>query len=495
MASDFFYPNTGGVESHIYQLSQCLLRKGHKVILITHAYGDRTGVRYMTGGLKVYYLPFWVVYNQCTLPTLFTSFPLIRHILVRERIDIVHGHSAFSALAHEAMFHAKTLGLKTVFTDHSLFGFADASAIITNKLLKVFLSVCNRVICVSHTGKENTALRAGVDPNRIFVIPNAVDTDIFRPLSTAPSVVKPTKECSDHRRRLAARLPEGHRPAGRRHSLHLRQVPGDQVLIGGEGPKRIILEEVIERHRLQSRVTLLGPIKHDKVRDVLVMGDIFLNSSLTEAFCMAIVEAAACGLQVVSTRVGGIVEVLPKELIWFADPSVQGLFEGLQAAIKDRVAGQVLPPKVCHEKVKRFYQWDDILVRTMNVYESVSRDPVDPISERVQHFWRFDLATGMFFLAITIICHIMHLLYAWLVPPADIDLAPEFCYARSFGGGAAPPPPPPVAPLLGAGGDSNCNSNCPTTEQGNQLARNNNNSSSSGESCNEPNVTSRRWQK
>lgn len=38
---------------------------------------------------------------------------------------------------------------------------------------------------------------------------------------------------------------------------------------------------------------------------------------------MAIVEAAACGLQVVSTRVGGIVEVLPKELIWFADPSVQ----------------------------------------------------------------------------------------------------------------------------------------------------------------------------
>lgn len=44
--------------------------------------------------------------------------------------------------------------------------------------------------------KENTALRAGVDPNRIFVIPNAVDTDIFRPLSTAPSVVKPTKECT-----------------------------------------------------------------------------------------------------------------------------------------------------------------------------------------------------------------------------------------------------------------------------------------------------------
>lgn len=31
MVSDFFYPNFGGVESHIYYLSQCLLKLGHKV--------------------------------------------------------------------------------------------------------------------------------------------------------------------------------------------------------------------------------------------------------------------------------------------------------------------------------------------------------------------------------------------------------------------------------------------------------------------------------
>lgn len=53
MVSDFFYPNTGGVESHIYQLSQCLLARGHKVVVFTHAYGQRSGVRYFTNGLKV----------------------------------------------------------------------------------------------------------------------------------------------------------------------------------------------------------------------------------------------------------------------------------------------------------------------------------------------------------------------------------------------------------------------------------------------------------
>lgn len=59
MVSDFFYPNIGGVESHIYQLSQCLIERGHKVIVVTHAYGNRSGIRYLSNGLKVevtYYL-------------------------------------------------------------------------------------------------------------------------------------------------------------------------------------------------------------------------------------------------------------------------------------------------------------------------------------------------------------------------------------------------------------------------------------------------------
>lgn len=33
MVSDFFYPNTGGIENHIYQLAQHLIQKGYKVFL------------------------------------------------------------------------------------------------------------------------------------------------------------------------------------------------------------------------------------------------------------------------------------------------------------------------------------------------------------------------------------------------------------------------------------------------------------------------------
>ena len=51
MVSDFFYPGLGGVEMHIYQLSQCLTNLGYKVIVITHFRGNRHGVRYMTNGM------------------------------------------------------------------------------------------------------------------------------------------------------------------------------------------------------------------------------------------------------------------------------------------------------------------------------------------------------------------------------------------------------------------------------------------------------------
>ena len=100
------------------------------------------------------------------------------------------------------------------------------------------------------------------------------------------------------------------------------------------------LEEMRERHQLHDRVELLGNRSQAQVREALVRGDIFLNCSLTEAFCIAIVEAArfvhftlqtktkwlfcSCGLFVVSTNVGGVPEVLPPHMIHLTPPTAKG---------------------------------------------------------------------------------------------------------------------------------------------------------------------------
>ena len=69
LISDFFIPNLGGVEMHMYNIAQCLIERGHKVIVCTSTYGDeRCGVRYLSNGLKVYYLPTIVMVSQTTHP-------------------------------------------------------------------------------------------------------------------------------------------------------------------------------------------------------------------------------------------------------------------------------------------------------------------------------------------------------------------------------------------------------------------------------------------
>lgn len=50
-----------------------------------------------------------------------------------------------------------------------------------------------------------------------------------------------------------------------------------RFIVGGDGPKRVRLEEMREKHSLQDRVEMLGAVPHAQVRSVLVSGHIFLN--------------------------------------------------------------------------------------------------------------------------------------------------------------------------------------------------------------------------
>ncbi|KAI1899815.1 hypothetical protein AGOR_G00065630 [Albula goreensis] len=419
MVSDFFYPNMGGVESHIYQLSQCLIERGHKVIIATHAYGNRKGIRYLTNGLKVYYLPLQVMYNQSTATTCFHSLPLLRCVFVRERITVVHAHSSFSAMAHDSLFHAKTMGLNTVFTDHSLFGFADVSSVLTNKLLTVSLCDTNHIICVSYTSKENTVLRAALDPEIVSVIPNAVDPTDFTP---DPSQRDDSKITIVVVSRLVYR--KGIDLLGGIIPELCLKYPDLQFLIGGEGPKRIVLEEVREKYQLHDRVRLLGALEHKDVRNVLIQGHIFLNTSLTEAFCMAIVEGASCGLQVVSTRVGGIPEVLPEDLITLCEPTVSSLCQGLEMVIARQRAGTVPPPAAIHSRVRTLYTWRNVAERTEKVYDRVAKEVVLPLDRRLVRLRAHcGSVAGSIFAFVAVLDFLFLLLLQWLIPDSLIDVA------------------------------------------------------------------------
>lgn len=93
----------------------------------------------------------------------------------------MHGHQSTSVLQHVILMAAKSYGLKTVFTEHSLFGYNDFTGIHLNKLIKWSFRDLDAAICVSHACKDNFVLRAKVNPCQTFTIPNAVDSQKFTP--------------------------------------------------------------------------------------------------------------------------------------------------------------------------------------------------------------------------------------------------------------------------------------------------------------------------
>ncbi|KAG6867767.1 Phosphatidylinositol N-acetylglucosaminyltransferase gpi3 subunit [Termitomyces sp. T159_Od127] len=222
------------------------------------------------------------------------------------------------------------MGIRTVFTDHSLFGFDDAASILTNKLLVGTLKNVDAVICVSHTGRENTVLRGELfEPDlqdaskhvvrkNVYVIPNALIADNFKPFPLKHTEIITIVVLSRLAYRKGIDLLVATAPR------ICAAFPNVRFVVGGDGPKLIDLLQMREKHLLQERIELLGPVRHSDVRSVLQQGAIFMNTSLTESFGIAILEAACAGLYVVSTRVGGVPEILPRDMISFAEPEEDG---------------------------------------------------------------------------------------------------------------------------------------------------------------------------
>jgi len=89
----------------------------------------------------------------------------------------------------------------------------------------------------------------------------------------------------------------------------------------------------VSREELQNQVSLLPGIPHSQARSILIKGDILISASFTETFCIAIAEAAAAGLLVVSTKVGGVPEVLPESMMILADTTPDSFLQATEQTL------------------------------------------------------------------------------------------------------------------------------------------------------------------
>lgn len=209
---------------------------------------------------------------------------------------------------------------------------------LRDKLLyRIYVGLANKadhVLCVSEAGRKELK-ELGVNTD-ISVIPSPID-------------IEKIKEGDEDRGDRLHKLPKkitigivGRLSEDKRHidvlkafAILAKKYLDIHLLIVGDGPLRNSLETMSRRLRIDDKVSFVGFQK--EVHRYLRAMDIFVLPSRTEALGMAIMEAMACGLPVVASRVGGIPEIVEDQVtgLIFDAGNVGQLSNALSQLIED----------------------------------------------------------------------------------------------------------------------------------------------------------------
>jgi glycosyltransferase involved in cell wall biosynthesis len=171
-----------------------------------------------------------------------------------------------------------------------------------NQYERLMWRLSTRIICNCHALKEECKARKKVNPEKVAVVPNAVDAELFKP---DPSQKTPYPSVL-----FAGRLARVKDPVNLIEAFRtvVGKIPEAQLEIMGNGGLRGKIEKLIAEYSLQDNVRLISG-QHD-VRPALRRCWVFAMPSRREASPNAILEAMAAELPVVGSRVGGVPEVV-----------------------------------------------------------------------------------------------------------------------------------------------------------------------------------------
>ncbi len=148
----------------------------------------------------------------------------------------------------------------------------------------------------------------GVPDQRTLLLPMGVDTDRFR-----PGAQERRERGVAHAVTIARlNLTKGHMPVLRAMRDAIDRGAALRYSIAGDGPEQAEIADEIRRLRLEEHVRMLGSIGEDAVLALLQTADFFVLASfgIGEASPVAVMEAMACGVPAICTRIGGTPDMI-----------------------------------------------------------------------------------------------------------------------------------------------------------------------------------------
>jgi teichuronic acid biosynthesis glycosyltransferase TuaC len=271
----------------------------------THARAPRSEVR---NGIEVLHPRFPVLPKIATAVTPFllarAVVPTFQRLLARRRFDLIDAHY-FYPDGVAAVMLGRRFKLPVVVTARGTDINLHAQYRLSGRMIRWAARHAAGVVAVSRALKERL-VALGVQPDRIEVLRNGVDLDLFRPLERE----RLRDELGLKRKTL---LSVGNLLAFKGHGIvieALSLLPDCDLVIVGEGPDRAAFDALARERKLSDRVRFAGSISQEALRKYYAAADALVLASSREGWPNVLLEAMACGTPVIATDVGGVSEIV-----------------------------------------------------------------------------------------------------------------------------------------------------------------------------------------
>lgn len=346
-------PTDGGTERHIYEVSRALCAHGIDVDIFDFKHKTKKEA------FRYFFCPRFrftpVKYIPMSSPFLFSLSSHINMLKNSYRSDIIHCHFSVSSI-YFSFFRKRNL----VYTSHMPFW--DTNVTIFDKL------AVKRAAAVIALTREIAESMSGLNKN-IFVIPNGVDINRYRP--------KQKNKTSNKLLFVGRVTPQkGLEYLINAMMLVKREIEDVELNIVGpvvdqfwrrDGRYYHLLLNLVKKFNLGSSVSFTGPVSEEEKIKYYQNSDLFILPSLREGLALVLLEAIACGLPVISTDVSGSKDIVTKNGIIVPKKDPKALAEAIIYVMRDKKKLKNMS-RISRRRATDF-SWDNVAKKLAAVYE------------------------------------------------------------------------------------------------------------------------------
>lgn len=355
--------NCGGAEMQIFHLAKGLQARGWQAQVVAMLSGGSIAEMFEESSIPVHDLGIWR-----GVPDI-RAFMRLRKIILMFRPDVVHSH----------MTHANLLARMTraicpipvlVNTIHNM----TEHRRWTELAYKMTNSMADLTTIICQAAAERYVNIGAVAANRVQVVVNGLPIEQFRPDSRSRAAVRQELEISEEFVWLAV----GRMEAPKDYGTLVRAVAQTRnglFLVAGDGPLRREMEQLAAELRVLDRIRFLG-IRRDVPR-LMAAADAYVMSSAWEGLPMVLLEAAASGLPIVATNVGGNSAIVRDGISGYVVPPCdpQALARAMQRMQMDPARPTM--GSVARDFVEKHFSLSAVLDQWESIYRAFMEKPLE----------------------------------------------------------------------------------------------------------------------